>query len=84
MHTAQKIETNILQIHCTENSKQIFPEMNLRVSFLISAFIYLRAVYKCPRSVHLFCCIAFADQSCEYINHSQIHELGTRPRFYTL
>jgi hypothetical protein len=53
-------------------SKQIFPEMNLRVSFLISAFIW--AVYKWPRSVHLFCCIAFADWSCEYITHSQIHE----------
>jgi hypothetical protein len=26
-----------------------------------------------PRSVRLFCCIAFTDQSWDFINHSQIH-----------
>jgi hypothetical protein len=61
-------------VHCTENSKQIFPEMKLRglvPNFDIHA---LWAIYIFTRSVCLFCCIAFDDQSLEYINRSQLHE----------
>jgi hypothetical protein len=41
---------------------------------LISTFQYLLAIYKFPWSVHLFCCIAFANWSWQYLNRSQIHE----------
>ncbi len=36
--------------------------------------VSVRNLYIFPRSVRLFCCIAFRDQSWDYINHSQIHE----------
>jgi hypothetical protein len=57
---------------------------NCAFSFPISAFMYLWVIYTFPRSVCLCCCIAFADQSWEYINRSQIHEwkLGTRQRSF--
>ena len=45
---------------------------NCAVSFPISAFMYLWVIYTFPRSVCLCCCIAFVDQSWEYINCSQI------------
>ncbi len=40
----------------------------------LSTFMYLWAICIFRRSVPLFCCIAFADRSWEYINRSQIHE----------
>jgi hypothetical protein len=44
----------------------LIPNFHIHVS--VSNF------YIFPRSVSLFCCIAFTDQSWDYINHSQIHE----------
>jgi hypothetical protein len=49
-------------------------------SFLNSIFMYLCSINIFPRSVHLFFCIAFADWSWDYINHSQIHEPGNWER----
>ncbi len=34
------------------------------------------------RSVPFFCCIVFADRSCEYINRSQIRECGTEATLF--
>ncbi len=61
---------------CTEISKQVFPEINLRVpNFCI------HVIYIFPRPVRLFCCIAFfADRSWEYINCSQVHACRNRER----
>ncbi len=42
----------------------------------ISTFICLRAIYIIPRSICLFCCRKYVDQSWEYINRSQTHECG--------
>ncbi len=44
--------------------------------FLISAFMYLWAIYIFPRLFRLFCCIAFAVRVWEYINRSRIYECG--------
>jgi hypothetical protein len=68
VHTKKKkyIQYSCLQdLHCTENSKQIFPDMKLRG--LVPNCIF-------ARSVRLFCCIAFGDRSWEYSNRSQIHK----------
>jgi len=43
-------------------------------SIPISTFMCLWAICIFPLPVRLFCCIAFADRSWEYINRSQIHE----------
>jgi hypothetical protein len=52
-------------LHCTENSKQIFPEIKLRG--LVSNFYIHVSVSDTPTIGPLFCCIAFTDQSWEYI-----------------
>ncbi len=60
-----------MPLHNTENSKRIFPEMKLRghiSSFYIHGSVSPLYIHK---SVHLFCCIVFADRSCEYISLNQ-------------
>jgi hypothetical protein len=52
----------------SKSSKQIFPGMKLHTC-ICKQFIHIF-----PRSVSLFCCIAFADRSGECINRSQVHE----------
>jgi hypothetical protein len=47
---------------------------NCLVSFPISEFLYIRAIYIFLWLVCLCCCIVFADRLWEGINHSQIHE----------
>ncbi len=49
-------------------------KLKCAASFLVSALMYLWAIYIFRRSVCLFCCIAFADRSWEYINRSQTVE----------
>ncbi len=44
-------------------------QWNCLASFPISTFLYLWMIYIFPRSVRLCCCIAFANQLWEYINH---------------
>ncbi len=60
-------------LHCTENSKQIFSEMNL-CGLVPNFYIHVceRFIYSHDRSP--ISCIAFVDRSCEYINRSQIHD----------
>jgi hypothetical protein len=60
-----------MPLHNTENSKRKFQEMKLRChipSFYIHGSLSPLYIHK---SVQLFCCIVFADRSCEYINRSQ-------------
>ncbi len=43
--------------YCKENPIYVFPEKKLRgLSPIISTFMYLRAIYIVPQSVHLFSC----------------------------
>jgi len=44
------------------------------VSFPISTFMRLWAIYIFPRSVSLFCWRKYADRSWDYINRSKTHE----------
>ncbi len=65
--------------NCTENSKLIFPERNLRglvPSFYIHVSVSDLYVHIFTRSVRLlvFCSIKFADLAWEYINCLLIHE----------
>jgi hypothetical protein len=59
----RKFETSIPR---NEKGTALFP---------ISTFIHLPAFYIFQRSVCLFCNIAFAERSREYINSSQIHDV---------
>ncbi len=47
---------------------------NMEVSFPISTFMRLWAIYVFPRSVCLFCGRKYVDRSWDYINRSQTHE----------
>ncbi len=68
--------TNHMNMHCIENSKQIFPEMKFRG--LVPNFcvhVSVSNLYIPTIGPPTFICyIAFADRSWEYINRSQIHE----------
>ncbi len=64
-----------LQMHCTENSKQIFPESKLRsaLSQFLHSCICKRFIYSHDR-FRKRNTAKNADRSCEYINRFQIHE----------
>jgi hypothetical protein len=72
----------IFILHHKENGKQIFPEKELHGhshNFYIHVSVSdLQYIF--PRSICLFCCRKYVDQSWEYINPSQTHmnvEIGT-------
>ncbi len=67
-----------LQGHNTKNSKQIFPEKELRVASVpIFTFMCLKAISIFPRSVCLFCYTGkYMVRFWEYINCSQTYECG--------
>ncbi len=58
-----------------KNLKQIFTEMKLR-GIILNFFNHVSVSDLCIPTIGppIFCCIAFADRLCEYINFSQIHE----------
>jgi hypothetical protein len=76
LHTINYIA---LQMHCTENSKQIFPEMKLRApNFYIHVSecnLYIPTIS--PQTQYA---AKEADKSWEYINRGQ--KLGTKPRSF--
>jgi hypothetical protein len=78
--TAQyrKLETNIPGNETALPHSQFLHSCTVSVShlYIVPTFTYLWAIYIFTRSVLLFCCIVFADRSCEYINRSQIRECG--------
>ncbi len=79
IETYRRLETtSTLQRTNTENSKQIFPEKELRghsPNFHIHVTIMcLWANYIFPPSICLFCCRKYVDRSWEYKNRSQTHE----------
>jgi hypothetical protein len=62
MNTAPKIQANIPR----NEFARLVPNFCIHVS--------VSGLYIYSHDLSLFCCIAFADRSCEYINHSQIRE----------
>jgi hypothetical protein len=66
--------TPALQRTNTENSKQMFPEKELRGQGPNFHTLGLWAIYIFPRSICIFCCKKYMDRSWEYINVSQTHE----------
>ncbi len=62
--------------HCSGNPVYIFLFWELRGLSPISTFMCLWAIYKFPRSVHIFPPAEKADPSWEYIIRSQTHECG--------
>ncbi len=65
-----------LQRHNTENSKQIFPEKELRGLCPNFQFMCLWAIYYSYDRSAYSAAGKYVDQSWEYINISQIHEYG--------
>ncbi len=65
-------------LHCKEKIPKIrtrySQKRNSAVTFPISTFMCLWAIYIFPRSICLFCCRKYEDRCWEYINRSHTHE----------
>jgi hypothetical protein len=77
---AQTLRSHSFCMWCSNIVSEIWNKYSQKctcaASIPISTFMCLWAIYIFPLSVCLFCCIAFADRSWEYINRSQIQYMN--------